>query len=249
VIKARPSNESKEGPNGPSSFHAPLLAAALTLVLPQPCHADQASTIFGLTCNQLIIKHKYKEAMAMANQELRVHPNQASAFVIRGWIYSLYDEPEKALKEWDQALKIDPAGSFELFSNRYRTYLDQGKFDLAIQDITKALSLRPDEWVLYKERGQVHSVLKQYDLAIKDITKAISLNSREPLCYQRRADCYRAAGQYGKAAADYTTAIKLCPNQLLFYSLRADCYDKIGKHSDAVADRKKVESSMRETGF
>jgi tetratricopeptide (TPR) repeat protein len=91
--------------------------------------------------------------------------------------------------------------------------------------------------------------LKQYDLAIKDITKAISLNSREPLCYQRRADCYRAAGQYGKAAADYTTAIKLCPNQLLFYSLRADCYDKIGKHSDAVADRKKVESSMRETGF
>lgn len=91
--------------------------------------------------------------------------------------------------------------------------------------------------------------MKHYDLAIKDITKAISLNSHEPLCFQRRADCYRAAGHYDKAAADYTTAIKLCPNQVLFYSLRADCYDKLGKRSEAAADRKKVESSMRETGF
>jgi len=215
----------------------------------QPSRAADSTLEFGKQCNKLIIHRKYKEAMQMANQELARNPNSASAYTRRGWIFAIYEEPQKAMKEWDQALKLQPAGSFELFSNRYRIYLQLGKFDLAIKDLSAAIKLQPASWDLYKDRGQVHSVLKQYDLAIEDITKSISLNPAEPLCYQRRADCYRAAGQFAKAVADYTAAIKLRPQELLYYNLRADCYEKLGKHTEAMADRHKVEQTMHDTGF
>lgn len=201
---------------------------------------------FGNSCGVLINNHKEKEALNLANLKLAANPNFAAAYAVRGWVFANYDEPEKALAEFDHALRLEPSGCYIVFQTRYRVYLDLGQPQKAIDDLTKAIAISPGAWHLYKERGQIYSILKKNDLAIADLTRANSLKPDEDLIYQRRGDCYMACGNYKKAIADYSAAIKLKPSELHYYALRADCYEKIGDLARAGADRKFYNNAVKD---
>jgi tetratricopeptide (TPR) repeat protein len=57
-----------------------------------------------------------------------------------------------------------------------RACLDKGKYDEAIADYTKAISLDPNDATAYTNRGLAYESKGEVDRAIADYTKAIEIN-------------------------------------------------------------------------
>ena len=56
------------------------------------------------------------------------------------------------------------------------TYSDQGQFDLAISEFSKAIEIVPNMAEAYSERGKAYGRLGQSEQAIADLDKAIEIN-------------------------------------------------------------------------
>ena len=86
-------------------------------------------------------------------------------------------------------------------------YYDKGKYDLAIDEYTKALELNPNISQLYLDRGESYTALGKYDKAIDDFTEAIELAGdsfggqwREGYYY--RAETYCRLANYDQVKTD-----------------------------------------------
>ncbi|MCG9132436.1 tetratricopeptide repeat protein [Candidatus Poribacteria bacterium] len=59
------------------------------------------------------------------------------------------------------------------YNNRGIDYSEKGAHDLAIEDFTKAIELKPDYAFAYNNRGAVYRDKGEHDQAIEDCSKAI----------------------------------------------------------------------------
>lgn len=115
-----------------------------------------------------------------------------------------------------------------------------GKYDLAIDNFSKAIKLNPNFAEAYNHRGAAYSNKGDVDRAILDFTKALELKPNFYVALLNRSTAYATRKKYKLAIADYTKIIELYPTTVSFYLLRADAYDKIGRKDLAAADRKKA---------
>jgi tetratricopeptide (TPR) repeat protein len=90
-------------------------------------------------------------AVIDANRE--TPENRAIALRGRGNAYVDKGQPERAIEDYDQALRLAPHGS-GIFVNRGIAYAALGQFDRAIQDYDEALRLKPDFAEAYYFRGE-----------------------------------------------------------------------------------------------
>jgi len=76
------------------------------------------------------------------------------------------------------------------------TSSEKGGYDLAIQDLDKAIQLKPDDEKPYYNT-------QEYDRAIQDYDKAIELNPKDANVFLNRGRCYAANGAHEQAIHDY----------------------------------------------
>ena len=81
-------------------------------------------------------------------------------------------------------------------------YFRDGKYQLAIDEYTKAIALKPGDAVAYYNRGSAYAKLGRYQLTIQDYTKAIALKPGDAFYYSARGWAYANMGQNEKADAD-----------------------------------------------
>jgi len=60
------------------------------------------------------------------------------------------------------------------------------KYDLAIQDYTKAIKIDPRDGDVYFNRGLAHLALEQKDLALSDFKKAFQLGQKQAEAYLKQ---------------------------------------------------------------
>ena len=70
------------------------------------------------------------------------HRDLASAYFNRGVAYGYKGDFDRAVRDFDQAIKINP--SYEAFYSRGLTYSNKGLWDRAIQDYDEAIKLSPN---------------------------------------------------------------------------------------------------------
>jgi tetratricopeptide (TPR) repeat protein len=148
-------------------------------------------------------------------------------------------------------------------------YYEQGNFDIAIKEYTKAIQLSQYDEKAYFNRGVCYAKLKNYELALADFNKAIELNPSFTLVYFNRAICYRDLKEYkiffseieklvefnpdfvkkllyhrflnNIILAVLNKAIRLNLNYTWFYKKRGDLYfHKLQKFELALADYNKA---------
>ena len=90
---------------------------------------------------------------------------------------------------------------------------DEGDFQGAIDDYSKAILLNPDKSSHYLERADLRFYLKDYQGVIDDYSKLIELNPDESSHYLKRADRRFYLEDYQGAIYDYSKAIDLIPNK------------------------------------
>jgi tetratricopeptide (TPR) repeat protein len=137
-------------------------------------------------------------------------------------------------------------------------YLDNGNYDSAIADFTKAINLDPDYAEAYHSRGRAYNERGRvyadkgdrewweadYERAAVDwadgtillANQAIQLNPNDADAYCWRGWAYSDKKEYGRAFADFAYAIRLDPNHFYTYYARGLAnYDR-EDYDNAIAD-------------
>ena len=114
------------------------------------------------------------DASSRANDdELR-----GEALVQRGVLYEQAGNREAAIKDYTEAIKLDPSNAVAFF-NRGNAYDQLGDHDRAIADYTEAIKLDPNDADVYNNRGQAYDNKGEFDLAIADYTHGHPPRSRK----------------------------------------------------------------------
>lgn len=131
------------------------------------------------------------------------------AYLDRGNSYYRSGKYQRAIKDYNQAIHLDPKFT-KAYYNRGLAYgQGKGQFDKAISDYTKAIELDPKDAMAYNNRGVTYKHIGQYDKAIDDYTKAIEINPKYALAYYSRGLIYQDKGEYDKAWEDVHKAENL----------------------------------------
>jgi len=118
-------------------------------------------------------------------------------------------------------------------------FFEKGKYDDAISNYSKAISLDAKYALAYGNRGYAYLQKKQANLvipAIQDCTKAISLQPTAPDFYFYRGEAYTQKKVVDSAITDFTKAIQLGPDTSEYYTSRGKAYNQKSFFDLAVPD-------------
>jgi tetratricopeptide (TPR) repeat protein len=179
----------------------------------------------------------FNYAIKYANKAIKRNEFNGDAYYILGRAYSLKGEHEKAIQNFDIALKSDIKQEADCYLYRGIEYYVQQDYDNSIKDFNKALEIRPKSVLGLFYRGMAHFNKKDYDRAIADYGQAIRFDPKLALAYNNRGIAYRNKGDYDRAIADYDQAIRLAPNDANAYYNRGTVYGRDKSEYDwAIAD-------------
>ena len=126
----------------------------------------------------------------------------------------------KAAISFAYMLKLDPAKP-EYFVRRANFNVTVGLYENALNDITEAIKLKPDNAEFCWNKGIVSMTAAGTDdkrgyleEAIKAFSAAISLNENEPKYLVSRANAYAQVKDLAKAQSDMDSAIALAPDNI-----------------------------------
>ncbi len=135
----------------------------------------------------------------------------ARTYYMLGEKYRLNKDYEKAVKQYNMAILLNPVFS-EAYFNRAFSYYYLKNYDKAIQDYSKAIELDPHNPIIYNNRGDANYRKGQYKESIKDYDKAIQLNPEYLKAYYNRGLAYASIEEYDKAIDDFKRVVELNPD-------------------------------------
>jgi tetratricopeptide (TPR) repeat protein len=133
------------------------------------------------------------------------------AYDNRGIHYSRKGEYDRAIPDFDEAIRLDPKFA-QAYNNRGIAYNNKGSYDHAIADFDEAIRLNPKFTLAYYNRGLSYGRKGELNRAIADLDEAIRLNPKYSAAYNSRGFVYASKGDYARAIADYDQALTLDPS-------------------------------------
>jgi tetratricopeptide (TPR) repeat protein len=135
----------------------------------------------------------------------------AMAYSNRGRAYMLLGELDKALGDFNDAVRLDP-GFASAYSLRGNVQLALRHSEPALADYTRAIELDPSTAGHYYNRGNLYLGLEQIELGISDLSIAIKFDPKHAGAYCNRGLGYILAGEREKGIADLRRALDINPN-------------------------------------
>ncbi len=102
-------------------------------------------------------------------------PKDAAAFLARGNAWALKGEYDKAIRDFNQAIRLEPNRG-DAFLNRGDAWDAKQEYDKAIRDFDEAIRLDPNDDAAFLNRSIAQHAKGEYDTAIRDFNQAIRLN-------------------------------------------------------------------------
>ncbi len=125
----------------------------------------------------------------------------------------------------------------DFYVERGAAKIESEDYEGAIADYTTAISLNPQNYWAYNNRGVVKTnELGDHKGAIADFTKAIELDPKDGDYYHNRGLAKNRLGDYEGAIADCTKAIELNPKDDIAHYCRGLVKCKLGDYEGAIAD-------------
>ncbi|WP_337660073.1 tetratricopeptide repeat protein [Anderseniella sp. Alg231-50] len=120
-------------------------------------------------------------------------------------------------------------------------HMDNGNYNAALAEYTRALEYDPKSWVAFLLRAYLYQLQGKNALAIKDLDKTIEFNPTVE-AHVMRGVAYAFSGDDDAALKDYVTAVHMDPAYGSTYKQRAYIYLRRGRFAEAEAD---IQEAMR----
>jgi TolB-like protein/class 3 adenylate cyclase len=106
---------------------------------------DDAEALSRAAAAFAFLFFEYETASALVDMAIKINPNLAYAWRVRGWVSVWLGHHEKALEEWDRSLRLNPIDpeNYTAESGRAFALLFLGKYDEACYWATQALTRQP----------------------------------------------------------------------------------------------------------
>jgi len=124
---------------------------------------------------QSFFNSKYLDAIKIFDAVIQNNIFDMIAYIFRGNSYSFIGEYEKAIADYNEAIKSNPK-FYGNFSNRAFSYNKICQFDTAIKDCNQAIKLNPDNFYGYLSRCEAYIGKEDYKNAMTDLIKSIKIN-------------------------------------------------------------------------
>jgi protein O-mannosyl-transferase len=150
---------------------------------------------------------------------------------------------------WDDTLAKNP-DCWMAFNNRAGLYMKEGRNDLALADLSRAIELKTDHREARDNRGVILIKLGRSREALNDFNRAIELNPGIAQTYRNRGEAYQRMANFQeangdragamellkKAIDDYTLAIAKNASDPEYFVNRGDAWRQLGQLQKAIDD-------------
>jgi tetratricopeptide (TPR) repeat protein len=161
---------------------------------------------------------------------------KAAAFHHRGVGYLLKQDFDRAILEFNEALKIDPAYKRSL-NSRGNAWKGKGELDLALADYNEAIRVDPAFSFPYNGRASVWYNKGEWDRAIADYSEVIRLDPALAAPYANRGNAWKAKGELDRALEDQNEALRRDPKNVVVYANRGEIWRLKGDLERALAEQ------------
>lgn len=153
-----------------------LLAAILTSTLVAAAPAQTLEQQWAW-CRDDDSERLIRACTAVIRSGRQTPENLARAFFNRGRAFSDQGEYDRAITDFDQAIRLDPEYP-DAFNNRGVAYSGKGQYERAIEDFDQAIRLDANYAIAIYNRGLAARSLGREDEAAKYFAKARQVGPR-----------------------------------------------------------------------
>ena len=188
------------------------------------------------------------KAISLSFNQTTAHSWLSQAYVQQGDAHQALGNSNEAIENYQKSLDIVPNDDlrakldalnltnannrlFEQYFNHGITLFNQEKYQQAIEQFTKALTVNPNHIPAYVRRGFARLSLEEYQQSLEDSNRAISLisltfnqtdtNSWLSQAYAQQGDAHQALGNTNEAIENYQKSLDIVPNDDLRAKLDA----------------------------
>ena len=182
-----------------------------------------------------LIQREYPEAMELANAALRIDPQHAKGYYLKGWIHMEVGDTALAISSYRTAVERDP--------EFYDAYLQMGQLHAAMRDrlaweyYNSALELRPRSVEAWYGLGMLAQESGQDSLALEAYARIKEIDPSNPLAwYNSGYVLLEWRDQPAAARKEFGQAIKLMPTWADAYYNRGLTYELENRLDSAYSD-------------
>ena len=117
----------------------------------------------------------YMQTINDLSKYVEINKENALAYNTLGKAYAAFGNLDKAMINFQMAIKLDPK-YYEAVKNLGYVYYDEGDFNKAISLFENAIKINPKYDTAYNALGNAYDELKNYKKAISYYTKAVSIS-------------------------------------------------------------------------
>ncbi|MFC1815049.1 YcaO-like family protein [Thermodesulfobacteriota bacterium] len=199
-----------------NTMHPLLDIPAFYTIIPGAHFRERAQgTSVGMFSAKFIAENRPpQEALQELNKIEQLFPERYYIkFYIGSCCLSLED-PETALKYYQQALELDPMGQDipSIYSYMGVCLKDMGEYRKALKILKEGEKIDKERTDIYNLMGFCHFKLKQHEKAIESFKKVLKLDPASAIDYANIASNYRDMGEKEKAVRYYELALALDPS-------------------------------------
>ena len=154
------------------------------------------------------------EAFSFCAKAIEADPKSVKALYVRGRFYALDRQLEKAVADYDAALKLDP-GAPLIYQQRGTELFKLGRIEEAVEDFDKYIQLVPDEAPNHWQRGIACYYAKRYSAGRRQFELHRTVNPDDVenavwhfLCIARGNDVEKARESMMKVGEDRRVPMK-----------------------------------------
>jgi tetratricopeptide (TPR) repeat protein len=164
----------------------------------------------------LIKTGRVSDALARADECIRVAPKHARGWYWRGAALHQLGRLEESVKAFEESLRLHE--SEDAWTGLGISCLELGDREAAIRHFTKSIELAPKDTQARVLRGEVYRQLQRYQDAVDDLTVALDLSPESVDALVNRGMCYIQLGKIEASLKDLDAAIARDPkNQYARY--------------------------------
>ena len=244
--ESRPKRHLKKDPENYRNII--LLLTALSVRKPEEAikKCDELLSYYPMNSLVLFIRGKAYNKLGKRDAALKDYSaslfckKRGFVFATRGDLYQYkLENHEEAVKDYTEAIKLNPTGSNSAYSDRANAYYNLNDYDKAESDAKRYVDAGGKNFDAFNTLMRVYKDRKKYDDALKYSEKYIELYPKSKRGHNMAGRVYSAMGDHKKAVEEFTKALKQDSKFVSAYQNRSIAYQEMGDMKKALADAEK----------